>query len=118
MVDIEAVVARFFCEAVGVTAYIEVPAKPADEYVSVEQTGGGDSIFDPVSLSIDCVAGPPKDGGRKRAKAISRAVQAAVAGLDEVECIYNPSVDTVYRQNDPDTGRSRYVVDCSMFVCE
>lgn len=112
--DIEAVVARFLAGAVGVQAYLEKPTDTPEQYVIVEQTGGGSNLFDAASLDIDCYA-PKKQ--RKKAKALAAAVCAAIQDLDEVANLYHPDVTNVYRQNDPDTGEARYVVQLEVYVC-
>lgn len=116
--DVEAVAARYLAAAVGVQAYLEKPSKedlgPAAQYVVVEQTGGGSNLFDAASIDVDCYA-PKKQ--RKKAKALAEAVCAALQGLDEVANLYHPEVTNVYRQNDPDTGEARYVVQLSVYVC-
>lgn len=111
--DVEAVVARRIGDAVGVPAYLDVPEGAAGDLLTVEQTGGGGSYMEAVSLDIDCWADT-----RKRAKAVSALVSAAVADLDDEPNVFNPRVENVYRMNDPDTGRPRYVVSVSLWVCE
>ena len=32
--------------------------------------------------------------------------------------MFHPEVTNTYRQNDPDTGRSRYIVQAQVWVCE
>ena len=32
--------------------------------------------------------------------------------------MFHPEVTNCYRQNDPDTGRSRYIVQAQLWVCE
>lgn len=115
--DVEAVVARRLMDATGIRAYLEVPPDAPDELITVEQTGGGAGMFDPVQLDVDCWATKRK-GGRKRARAIAALVEAAVADLDEEPNIFHPTVENTYRMNDPDTGRPRYVVQCQVWVCE
>lgn len=112
--DIEAVVARFLAGAVGVQAYLEKPTDTPEQYVIVEQTGGGSNLFDAASLDIDCYALKKQ---RKKAKALAAAVCAALQDLDEVANLYHPDVTNVYRQNDPDTGEARYVVQLEVYVC-
>lgn len=118
MDDLEAAVAAFLMSQTGVQAYVEKPGKdvkavPTD-YLVITQTGGGSNLFDQVQLDVDCYA--PKKR-RKRAKATATAVCAAAADLGELPNVFNPSVTNVYRQNDPDTGEARYVVQLEVYVC-
>lgn len=113
--DVERVVAERLSEAVGVDAYLEPPEDTPEEHVVVEQVGGGGSFLEPVQLDVDCLA-PRK--ARKRARALARAVEAAVPDLDEEPNLFGPEVLNVYRMNDPDTGRARYVVQLQAWVCE
>ena len=113
--DVEAVVARRLAQAVGVPGCVEVPERFPDSFISVERLGGGGSMFEPVQLAVDCWAGKKQ---RKAAQALSEKVKAAAADLDEEPNIFNPDVTNCYRQNDPDTGRSRYIVQIQVWVCE
>lgn len=113
--DIEATVARRLSKAVGVPAYLEVPERAPDGFITVERIGGGGSMFEPVQLAVDCWAGRKQ---RKAAQALSERVKAAVCDLDEEPNVFHPEVTNCYRQNDPDTGRSRYIVQAQLWVCE
>lgn len=113
--DIEAVVARRLSKAMGVPAYLEVPERAPDGFITVERLGGGGSMFEPVQLAVDCWAGRKR---RKAAQALSERVKAAVCDLDEEPNVFHPEVTNCYRQNDPDTGRSRYIVQAQLWVCE
>ena len=110
--DVEAVVARRLAQAVGVPGRVEVPERLSDSFISVELIGGGGSMFEPCQLAVDCWA------KKKRARALAEKVKAAVYDLDEEPNIFNPEVTNCYRQNDPDTGRSRYIVQIQVWVCE
>lgn len=113
--DIEATVARRLSKAVGVPAYLEVPEGAPDGFIVVERLGGGGSMFEPVQLAVDCWAGKKQ---RKAAQALSERVGAAVYDLDEEPNLFHPEVTNTYRQNDPDTSRSRYIVQIRLWVCE
>lgn len=113
--DIEAVVARRLSKAVGVPGRVEVTADAPESFISVERLGGGGSMFEPVQLAVDCWAGKKQ---RKVAQALSERVKAAVCDLDEEPNFFHPEVTNCYRQNDPDTGRSRYIVQAQLWFCE
>lgn len=113
--DIEAAVARRIAKATGVPAYTEVPKDAPGSFATVERIGGGGSYMESVQLAIDCLAGKKQ---RKAAQALSERVKAAVYGLDEEPNVFHPEVTNTYRQNDPDTGRSRYIVQAQVWVCE
>ncbi len=113
--DIEATVARRISKAVGAPAYLEVPERAPDCFITVERIGGGGSMFEPCQLAVDCWA---KKKQRKAAQALSERVSAAVYDLDEEPNVFHPEVTNAYRQNDPDTGRSRYIVQIQLWVCE
>lgn len=113
--DIEAAVARRIAKATGVPAYTEVPKDAPGSFATVERIGGGGSYIEPVQLAIDCWAGKKQ---RKAAQALSERVKAAVYGLDDEPNVFHPEVTNTYRQNDPDTGRSRYIVQAQVWVCE
>lgn len=113
--DIEATVARRLSKAVGVPSYLEVPEGAPDAFITVERIGGGGSMFEPCQLAVDCW---DKKKQRKAAQALSERVSAAVYDLDEEPNLFHPEVTNTYRQNDPDTGRSRYIVQIQLWVCE
>ena len=113
--DIEATVARMLSTAVGVPAFLEVPESAPDGFITVERIGGGGSMFEPCQLAVDCWA---RKKQRKAAQALSERVMAAVRDLDEEPNVFNQEVTNCYRQNDPDTGRSRYIVQIQLWVCE
>lgn len=117
MIDIEVVVARRLSAATGIPAFLEMPEGKDDpgELLTIERTGGGGGFLEPVAIDVDCWAGRKQ---RKRALAIANAVKAAVVDLDEDPCVFGPKVVNVYRSNDPDTRRSRYVVQMELWVCE
>lgn len=112
--DIEAVAASRLSDAAGVPAYLEVPESAPDSFIVVERIGGG-SMFEPVQISVDCWA---RKKQRKQAFALSEKVVAAVPCLDDEPNVFHPEVTNCYRQNDPDTGRSRYIVQIQAWVCE
>lgn len=113
--DIEATVARRLAQTTGAPAYVEVPGDMPDSFISVEQIGGGGSMFEPCRLAVDCWA---RKKERKKARALAESVAAAVADLDEEANFFHPEVTNLYRENDPDTGRSRYIVQIQIWVCE
>ena len=113
--DIEAATARRIAKAVGVPAYLEVPKDAPGSFVTVERIGGGGSYMEPVRLAIDCWGG--EEAAARRPGPL-RQVRAAVYGLDEEPNVFHPEVTNTYRQNDPDTGRSRYIVQAQVWVCE
>ena len=108
-------VARRLAQAVGAKGFVEVPESPPDSFVSVERIGGGGSMFETAQLAVDCWA---KKKQRKQALALAEKVKAATYDLDEEPNLFNPEVTNCYRQNDPDTGRSRYIVQIQIWVCE
>ena len=113
--DVEAAVARRIAQAAGVKGFVEVPESMPDSFISVERLGGGGSMFEPAQLAVHCWAGKKQ---RKAAQALSERVKAAVYGLDDEPNVFHPEVTNTYRQNDPDTGRSRYIVQIQVWVCE
>lgn len=113
--DIEATVARRISKAVGVPAYLGVPQDAPQSFVCVEQTGGYGDMLRISTVDIDCWAGRLE---RKQARTLADRVCAAVPDLDEEPNIFGPEVTNVYRQNDPDTGRARYVVQVQLRTCE
>lgn len=113
--DVEAAVARRLAQAAGVPGCLEVPEEMPDSFISVEQIGGGSSMFEPCRLAVDCWA---KKKERKKARALAESVAAAVADLDEEANFFHPEVTNFYRENDSDTGRSRYIVQIQIWVCE
>lgn len=115
--DVEAVVARRLMKATGLKAFLEVPEDAPDEFVTVEQTGGGGSFLEPVQLDADCWSRKGK-GGRKRARQMAEAVKATVPDLDEEPNVFHPTVEQCYRMPDPDTGRPRYTVGIQVWICE
>ena len=113
--DVEAAVARRLAQAAGVPGCLEVPEEMPDSFISVEQIGGGGSMFEPCRLAVDCWA---KKKERKKARALAESVAAAVADLDEEANFYKPEVTNHYPENHPDTCRSRYIVQIQKWVCE
>ena len=111
--DIEEVVGKFLLNKTSIKTFLEVPADKPEEFLSVEQTGGGRSFLEPAQLDVACWAKT-----RKRAKAISRLVQSVIPDLDDETNLFHPTVENVYRMNDPDSGKPRYVVSIQVWVCE
>lgn len=111
--DTEAIIARALKDALGVPAYLEVPQSPPDSFIVVEQTSmgvtrdhAGNSVMAEVSLDVDCWC---QKNQRKQAAALADSVAKALPGLVTKPATTPKHVNT-YRENDPDTGRSRYVV--------
>lgn len=114
--DIERSVAKYLLDETGIQAYIEVPQEPADEYLSVELTGSSGNPWNATyHMDIDCVAGQDQ---RRRARELAYRVQRACHDLDTLPCVFNPTVSNIYRMNDPDTRRSRYVVQLDFVLCD
>lgn len=117
--DIEDVVARRLAASTGIPAFIEMPPGDSDpgDLVTVELTGGGGTYMDAATLDVDCWS-TKAGGGRKRAREIAELVKRAVPDLEDEPNIFHPEVENVYRMNDPDTRRPRYVVQVQLWVCE
>ena len=111
--DAEAVVARRLMEAIGVRAYPEVPSDKPGEFITVEQTGSSEGSVSRVSLAVQAWAQT-----RKRAREIAEAAKAAVCDLDEVDNIFNPEAESVYRYPDPDSRMARYQLGAVIRICE
>lgn len=111
--DVEAIIAKALKRALGVPAYLEVPADAPDAFIVVEQTAletvgdhVGGAILARASLDIDCWA---LKNQRKQAAVLAQSVTKALSSL-KTEPITTTVCTNTYRANDPDTGRSRYVV--------
>lgn len=111
--DVEAIIAKALKSALDVPAYLEVPENAPDSFVTVEQTSMetmsdhlGKPIMANVSLDVDCWC---LKNQRKQAAALADSVIKALSSL-ETEPITTTKHENTYRENDPDTGRSRYVV--------
>lgn len=111
--DIEEVVGKFLLNKTSIKTFLEVPTDKPEEFLSVEQTGGGRSFLEPAQLDVDCWAKT-----RNRAKTISKLVQSVIPDLDDETNLFHPTVENVYRMNDPDSGKPRYVVSIQVWVCE
>lgn len=111
--DIEEVVGRFLANRTRIKTFLEVPKDKPDEFLSVELIGGGGSFLEPALLDVDCWAET-----RKRAKTISKLIQSVIPDLDDENNLFHPTVENVYRMNDPDSGKPRYVVSIQVWICE
>lgn len=113
MVDVETLIAKALKDALGVPAYLEVPESAPDSFLVVEQTAMGtvsdhvgSSYMATVNLDIDCWC---LKNQRKQAKALANSVIKSLPTLG-TDPITTTRCTNTYRSNDPDTGRSRYVV--------
>lgn len=77
--DVEAIIAKALKAALGVPAYLEVPANAPDSFIVVEQTSMeavsdhvGRPIYASVSLDVDCWA---LKNQRKQAAALASSGQ-------------------------------------------
>ncbi len=111
--DAEAAVARSLMQATGVKAFLEVPADRPDEFITVEQTGSSEGRVSRVSLAVQAWAKT-----RKRAMEIAQAASAAVYDLDELDNVFGPEVESIYRFPDPDSRMARYQLGAVIRVCE
>lgn len=111
--DAEAEIARSLMRAVGVKAFLEVPADRPDEFITVEQTGSSEGRVSRVSLAVQAWAKT-----RKRAREIAEAAAAAAYDLDELDNVFSPEVDSIYRFPDPDSRAARYQLGVVVRVCE
>lgn len=116
MMDIEAVVAKHILSTTSIKTYVEKPSAQklngVTEYAVVTLTSGGSNILDEISLDIDCYA---PEGARKTAQALAEKVSSAVLSLDTINSLFRPTVENIYRQNDPDTGEARYIVQATVY---
>lgn len=113
MVDVETLIAKALKDSLGVPVCLEVPEGPPDTFLAVEQTSMGaesdhvgNAYLATVSLDIDCWC---LKNQRKQAKALANSVIKSLPSLG-TDPITTTKCTNVYRENDPDTGRSRYVV--------
>lgn len=113
--DAERAVARALGSMTGLPAYLEVPSGAPDDFLTVEQTGGGQAgpgVSD-VELDVDCWG-----ASRLRAREIAASVESLVPELAGLPGLFGPQATNTYRMRDPDTGRARYVVQVSVRVCD
>lgn len=113
MVDVETLIAKALKDTLGVPAYLEVPENAPDSFLVVEQTAMGAasdhvgvSYLATVSLDIDCWC---LKNQRKQAKALANSVINSLPTLG-TKPMTTTKCTNAYRENDPDTGRSRYIV--------
>lgn len=93
---------------IGAAAYLAVPSSRPDEFLVVEQTGGGrpDRVRLLPSVDVDCWAKT-----RARASELSDEVAAAALAMaDELPNVFRATVTTQYNNPDPDSGQPRYTV--------
>lgn len=114
MMNVEAAVARALRDATGIAAYLDVPADRPDEFLTVEQTGSSEGYaISRISLAVQAWA-----KSRYRARELAYRLKAAVYGLDSEANIFNPQVEGVYNDPDPDSGAPRYQLGVVVYVCE
>lgn len=111
--DVEATIAKALKDALGTPAYLEVPANAPDAFITVEQTSMdtlcdhlGNPVLANVSLDVDCWC---LKNQRKQAAALANSAIKALSSLS-TEPTTTTKCTNSYRENDPDTGRSRYIV--------
>lgn len=112
--DVERAVARRLAEATGIRAFVEVPERRPDEFVSVEMVAGGGGRF----VSRPTLAVQSWARTRRRAAEIAAMVERAVPGLADEENVFAASSGGSRRWPDPSSGQARYQTAVKLAVCE
>ena len=112
--NIESTVARLLRDATRTKAYLDVPADRPDEFITVEQTGSAERRnLSRVSLAVQAWAST-----RYRARELAYQLKEAVYSLDSEANIFNPEVEGIYNNPDPDSGAPRYQLGVVVYICE
>lgn len=112
--NVEATVARLLRDAIGTAGYLDVPAERPTEFFTVEQTGSNEGrALSRVSLAVQAWAPT-----RYRARELAYQLKDAVYSLDSEANIFNPEVEGVYNDPDPDSGAPRYQLGVVVYICE
>lgn len=115
--DIERVIAQRLKAQASILSYLAVPSNPPDEFLVVEMTGAsGTAGMKTYSLDIDVWG--KDETSRKRTHELAKNIIAILPNLEDEENIFAPRFRNLYRNNDIDTGRSRYTVQIECSVCE
>ena len=96
-------------------AYYDVPRDRPVSFIIVLRTGGGhrEIVMERPSFAIDCWAKT-----RRGAEELARSVQDAMQAMPEaVDNVFGCTVDSVYRNPDPDTGTPRYSITLQLDTC-
>ena len=115
--DVEQTVARRLMKDTGIQAYLSVPEKTPEEFLTVTQTMRTGGRFNPV-YSLDVDVWGKDEHARSRTHTMAQMVIDAVCDLDTEPNIFSPQTTNVYRDPDVDTGRMRYIVQIEVTVCE
>lgn len=112
--EVERVVAKKLMDATGIPAFLEVPEKRPDEFITVEQTGTGGTKFARIYyLAVQSWA-----MDRRLAAEIADLVEEAVYDLDEEPNIFYPKATSTYRFPDPDSKQDRYQTTVELVICK
>lgn len=107
MVDIELEVIRYLTESLDCTAYAEVPNPRPDRFVTVERTGGTQTLMGAVDRPI--VAVQSWERTRREAERLSAEVDALMLAMPlDVMNVMGCDRNSLYNFPDPDSGQSRY----------
>lgn len=117
MADVErTVVAHLNASGVGAPAFYSVPSERPEAFATVELTGGArrSVALEDARLAVQCW-GPT----RRAALELAEAAKAAVLAMpDELPDVFAASVDSEYRDRDPDSGMPRYNLTVELTVSE
>lgn len=105
---IETVFLNHMKEELSVPVYMEVPARPPNEFVVLEKTGGSKKNY----ISHATFAIQTYGGSLHNAAALCEKAWEAAESLIELDEISAVSVDGGYNFTDPTTKRYRYQAVC------
>lgn len=107
MMDIEATVIAYLTERLDCTAYAEVPNPRPERFVTVERTGGTQTLMGAVDRPS--VAVQSWEASRAKAQALASTVDALMLSMPlEVENVFDCDRSGPYNYPDPDSRQSRY----------
>ena len=100
----------------GDKIFLEVPAKPPDEYVMVEKTASGkENQINSAMIAVKSIS-RDKENGMYKVQLINEAVKEAMDSFaDESDQIYACRLNTDYNFTDPDTKEHRYQAVFNIF---
>ena len=100
----------------GMRAYRAVPSDRPESFAVVELTGGRwvNAVQRSPAVGVDCWA-----ASNYEAETLAESVAAALVSMpDKVENVFHVSIESIYNNQDIDSGTPRYTVGATLTVNE